>query len=89
MPSGRFAANAAWLAFNVLAHNLARWVSRIALGDNLVTTSSLRRQFFSVPGRLVRSARRQHLRLPAHWPWQQHFIDAIERLRAIPAPILA
>lgn len=89
MPSGRFAANAAWLALNVIAHNLARWVSRIGLGDNLVTTSSLRRQFFSVPGRIVRSARRQRLRLPEHWPWQQHFIDAIERLRAIPAPSLS
>lgn len=87
MPSGRFAANAAWLAFNVIAHNLARWVSRIGLGDTLVATSSLRRQFFSLPGRLVRSARREHLRLPEHWPWAQHFIDAVERLRAIPAPL--
>ena len=25
MPSGRFAANAAWLAIQVMAHNLARW----------------------------------------------------------------
>ena len=27
MPSGRFAANAAWLAIQVMAHNLARWTS--------------------------------------------------------------
>ena len=25
LPSGRFAANAAWLAVQVMAHNLARW----------------------------------------------------------------
>ena len=25
LPSGRFAANAAWLAAQVMAHNLARW----------------------------------------------------------------
>jgi hypothetical protein len=25
MPSGRFGANAAWLAFGAMAHNLARW----------------------------------------------------------------
>src|SRR5665811_2459207 len=31
LPSGRFAANAAWLAVQVMAHNLARWTSRIAL----------------------------------------------------------
>jgi hypothetical protein len=34
MPSGRFAANAAWLAFNVIAHNLARWITRLGLGGD-------------------------------------------------------
>ena len=38
LPSGRFAANAAWLAVQVLAHNLARWAARIGLGEQLVTT---------------------------------------------------
>ena len=28
LPSGRFAANAAWLAVQVIAHNLARWTGR-------------------------------------------------------------
>ena len=32
LPSGRFAANAAWLAVQALAHTLARWTSRIGLG---------------------------------------------------------
>ena len=27
MPSGRFAANGAWLAVQVMAHNLARWTA--------------------------------------------------------------
>jgi Transposase DDE domain group 1 len=31
LPSGRFAANAAWLTLGVIAHNLARWVSRLGL----------------------------------------------------------
>ena len=48
LPSGRFAANAAWLAIQVLAHNLARWVARIGLGEQLVTTKTLRRRFFSM-----------------------------------------
>ena len=30
LPSGRFAANAAWLAVQAMAHNLARWTSRCA-----------------------------------------------------------
>ena len=55
LPSGRFAANAAWLAVQVLAHNLARWAARIGLGEQLVTTKTLRRRFFSMAGRLTRS----------------------------------
>ena len=33
LPSGRFAANAAWLAVQVMAHNLTRWTARIGLGE--------------------------------------------------------
>ena len=33
MPSGRFAANGAWLAVQAMAHNLARWTARIGLGE--------------------------------------------------------
>ncbi len=62
--------------------------ARVACGGD-GTTASLRRQFFSMPGRLVRSARRQRLRLSQDWPWRQHFIDALDRLRKIPPPILA
>ena len=32
MPSGRFAADGAWLAVQVMAHNLDRWTARIGLG---------------------------------------------------------
>ena len=60
LPSGRFAANAAWLAIQVMAHNLARWTARIGLGERIVTTKTLRRRFFSLAGRLTRSARRLH-----------------------------
>ena len=31
LPSGRFAANGAWLAVQTMAHNLARWTARIGL----------------------------------------------------------
>ena len=64
LPSGRFAANAAWLAVQVLAHNLARWTARIGLGEQMVTTKTLRRRFFSLAGRITRSARRLTLHLP-------------------------
>ena len=53
MPSGRFAANAAWLAVQVMAHNLARWTARIGLGEQIVTTKTLRRRVFALVGRLT------------------------------------
>ena len=86
LPSGRFAANAAWLAFAALAHNLARWVVRIGLPGRLpsrTTTARLRRQLFSVPGRLTRPARRQVIHLPRDWPWQQLFLTSLMGLQAV------
>jgi hypothetical protein len=84
LPSGRFAANAAWLAVQVMAHNVARWTSRIGLGVGIVTTKTLRRRLFGLPGRLTRSARRLTLHLPTRWPWAIGWGVALDRLRAIP-----
>ena len=56
--SGRFAANGAWLAVQVMAHNLARWTAHIGLGQQIVTTKTLRRRVFALAGRITRSARR-------------------------------
>ena len=86
LPSGRFAANGAWLAVQAMAHNLARWTARIGLGEQIVTTKTLRRRFFSLAGRLTRSARRFTLHLPQRWPWETQFSRALARLRAIPLP---
>ena len=44
--------------------NLARWTARIGLGEQVVTTKTLRRRFFALAGRLIRSARRLTLHLP-------------------------
>ena len=79
LPPGRFAANGAWLAIQVMAHNLARWTARIALGEQVATTKTLRRRFFSLAGRITRSARRLTLHLPQSWPWQ-------EKVRPRPSP---
>jgi len=84
LPSGKFAANGAWLSVQVMAHNLARWTARIGLGAGIVTTKTLRRRLFAVAGRLTRSARRLTLHLPTRWPWAIEFRAALARLRAIP-----
>jgi DDE family transposase len=86
LPSGKFAANAAWLTLNVIAHNLARWTSRIGLGEQLVTTKTLRMRYLALPGRLTRSARKLRLHLPRRWPWAERFRIALDRLRCMPFP---
>ena len=85
-PSGRFPANAAWLAVQIMAHNLTRWTTRIGLGEPVVTTKTLRRRFFSLARRLTHKARRLTLHLPQGWPWQNQFSSALARLRALPLP---
>jgi hypothetical protein len=85
LPSGRFMANAAWLALTVMAHNLGRAVAILAGPDlHRATANSLQRKVFCVPGRLVRSARRSHLRLPTGWPWATAFHAALTRINALP-----
>ena len=84
-PSGRFAANAAWTVIACLAHNLLRWTQLLGLpGETIRTARTLRRRLLAMPRRLVRSARRFTLRLPARWPWQRSFVEALERLRSLP-----
>jgi len=84
LPSGKFAANGAWLAVQVIAHNLARWTARLGLGAGIVTTKTLRRRLFGLVGRLTRSARRLTLHLPTRWPWAIGWTAALARFRAIP-----
>ena len=76
--------NGAWLAVQVIAHNLARWTARLGLGAGIVTTKTLRRRLFGFVGRLTLSARRVTLHLPKRWPWELEFRTALVRLRTIP-----
>ncbi len=85
LPSGKFTANAAWLALTVMAHNLGRAVGRLAGPDlDTATAATLRRKVFTMPGRLVHTGRRRHLRLPANWPWADPVRLALTRITAIP-----
>jgi hypothetical protein len=88
LPSGRFAANAAWLLAATLAHNLIRWTASLGLGvgDQQTVAKTLRCTLLALPGRLTRSARQWTLHLPAGWPWAHSFTMALARLRCIPYP---
>ena len=84
-PSGSFAANSAWAALAVLAHNLTRWtviLGGIATGP--VVAKTVRRRYLALPGRVTTSARRTHLHLPARWPWQAQWVAALDRIRTLP-----
>jgi len=84
--SGNYSANSAWTVIVCLAHNLRRWTEVIALADSTPrTAATIRRRLFSIPGRLTKTARRWTLHLPARWPWQIDFLQALTRIRALPA----
>jgi Transposase DDE domain group 1 len=71
LPSGKFAANAAWLVLAVMAFNLTRAAASLT-GPGLAkaTTATIRRKLIAIPARIAFSARRVTLHLPAHWPWE-------------------
>ena len=76
-PSGKFTANAAWLALASIAFNLTRAAARLGsetLGK--ARTATVRRTLIQVAGRIANQARRWRLHLPTRWPWQME-LDAI------------
>src|SRR4051812_12338382 len=85
-PSGHFHANAAWTVLAALAHNLLGWTQLFGLpGTTVRAAGTLRRRLLSIAGRLARHARGWTLHLPARWPWQGDYLNALNRIRALPA----
>jgi DDE family transposase len=84
-PSGHFHANGAWTVIAALAHNMLRWTQLLGLPDTTIRAArTLRRRLLEVPGRLTRHARGWTLHLPARWPWHGDYINALNRIRALP-----
>jgi Transposase DDE domain group 1 len=72
LPSGRFAANSAWLVLATIAYNLLRAAGALASTFHAkATTATLRAQLINIAARITRSARRATLHLPTDWPWAQ------------------
>jgi len=85
-PSGQFNANAAWTVIACLAHNLLRWTGVLGLPDSTIRAArTIRRRLLALPGRLTSHAGHWTLHLPARWPWQEDFGEALTRIRALPA----
>jgi hypothetical protein len=84
-PSGRFQANAAWLALAALAHNLTRAAGALASAFHArATTATIRDHLINVPARLARTARRLTLHLPERWPWRGDFAQLFSTVHAPP-----
>ena len=86
-PVQNFFGNWLWWHASALAHNTARWIRHLALPDQFrrCRGKRLRLAFFNVAGRIVTHARQLWLRLPRTHPWSHAFIEALTRIRALPA----
>jgi hypothetical protein len=86
-PLNNFYGNWLWWHACALAHNSARWVQVLALPESFHRSRAkrLRLAFFNVAGRVVRHAGQLHLRLPRCHAWADAFIEALTRVRRLPA----
>jgi hypothetical protein len=85
MPSGSFAANAAWLTLAAIAHNLTRAAGALASRFHAkARTGTLRRHLITVPARIARRSRRIILHLPLHWSHRDAFSGLFTATHAPP-----
>jgi hypothetical protein len=75
-PSGKFAANAAWLTLACLAFNVLRAAGAAASPRHAKARwATLRTHLVAIPARIASSARRLVLHLPTNWPWAPAWDD--------------
>lgn len=68
LPSGKYAANAAWVACAVIAFNIAR-ATAVAASMRTARWATLRTRIINIPARIATTSRRLVLHLPTHWRW--------------------
>jgi hypothetical protein len=86
LPSGRFAANAAWLACAAMAHNLTRAAGVLTSPTHATArAATIRRQLITIPARIAHRAGKIVLHLPEHWPWQTAWQRLFTAVHAPPA----
>lgn len=86
-PLENFFGNWLWWHACALAHNVARWIRHLALPREFrrCRGKRLRLAFFNVAARIVDHARTLYLRLPRSHAWADAFIEALTRIRRLPA----
>lgn len=87
LPSGRFAANAAWLTCAAISHNLLR--AAASLTSRALARArghTLRRRLIHIAARITRHARRLELHLPRHWRWAGWWMRLFDETHSPPPP---
>jgi hypothetical protein len=90
LPSGRFAANSAWILGAAITHNLLRAAATMAGPAQAVQRgATLRRTLINVPARIARPQGQPVLHLPAHWPWAKPWLLLWDRVLGdgLPPPV--
>ena len=88
LPSGSYAANAAWAALATTAFNIAR-AAAAAAAMSTARWATLRRCIISVPARIASRARHLVLHLPEQWPWQNAWTSLWETATGPPVPAVS
>ncbi len=85
MPFSDLDHNSAWCALVAWADTLVRWFQRLTLTGDLASANPkrLRWQLWHTPARLIRSGRRNIVRLLDTWPGTPDLLDAYTRINAI------
>lgn len=86
-PLENFYGNWVWWHAAALAYNTARWIRVLVLPEAFATCRGkrLRLAFFNIAARVVRHAGRIVLRLPRAYAHADAFIEALSRIRRLPA----
>ena len=89
LPLHGFDQNRIWLQIVALASELQAWTGMLALAGHEARRwepKRLRYRLFTIPATIAHRARRMILHLSDRCPWAGLILDAINRLRQLPAP---
>jgi len=81
LPSRNFNANAAWLAYTMIAFNLTRTLGCLTGTEfRKAELATIRRSLINIPARIARSARRVTIHLPQNWLWATSWLSAWKQI---------
>lgn len=85
IPTKTFSANEAYFHLLLFAYNIVNWFKRLCLPERFryATLQTIRREFFVLPAKLVKSGSKNILRLPAHYVYSSVFDYAIKRIQKL------